>query len=156
MSFGWSAGDIAAAITLIVDVAQALNEADGAAADYRSVSNFFSSLVGTLKTLQILSDLPASMSISLSDQVKAVREPVLEFQASIEKYKTKLGVSPKKGLSQHFRHIRTKLKWQYGPMKEGKKLQTRIGLQLQVLDTALLQFITWVSYDHARKGADMM
>jgi len=71
MSFGWSAGDIAAAVTIIIDVVQALNEADGASADYRRVSSFLTSLTSTLTTLGTLSDMPAAVSISLSDKINA-------------------------------------------------------------------------------------
>jgi hypothetical protein len=51
MSFGWSAGDIAQAITLIVKVAKALDSADGAAGDCREAVSFLQSLRHTLEPL---------------------------------------------------------------------------------------------------------
>ncbi|KAL2064535.1 hypothetical protein VTL71DRAFT_3672 [Oculimacula yallundae] len=142
MSFGWSAGDIASAISILIDVVQALDEADGASADYRKVSTFLASLTSTLSTLQILSNMPAALSVSLSDKIKEIQEPVEQFQENIKKYKEKLGVPPTTGFLQHFRHVKTKLRWHYGPMKEVAKLNDQIGRQLQVLDTALLQVIS--------------
>lgn len=141
MSFGWSAGDIAAAIKIIIDVAQALDDASGAAADYRRISNFLNSLVATLKTLEALSDIPAAATISLSNKIKEIQEPVIDFLSEIEKYKAKLGL-PSTGRLSSLRHMKTKLQYKYGPMKEAQKLQTQIGSQLQVLDTALLPVIT--------------
>lgn len=55
MSFGWSAGDIAAAITLFIDVVQAVDDVDGTATDYRNVASFLNSLIGTITNLKTFS-----------------------------------------------------------------------------------------------------
>jgi hypothetical protein len=44
MSFGWSAGDIAAAITLLYNLDEALDSCDGAAGDYREAVGFLEDL----------------------------------------------------------------------------------------------------------------
>jgi hypothetical protein len=57
MSFGWSASDLASIIGLIVKIAKALDEADGAAADYRETAKFLRSLKHTLEPLQTFTSI---------------------------------------------------------------------------------------------------
>lgn len=57
MSFGWSAGDFAAALTLAYHLIQALDSVDGAAGDYREAVAFLLDLKRTLETLAKCSDL---------------------------------------------------------------------------------------------------
>jgi uncharacterized Zn finger protein len=52
MSFGWSAGDIAAAITLFLNLVEALDSRHGAAGDYREAVAFLRDLKRTLEPLQ--------------------------------------------------------------------------------------------------------
>jgi hypothetical protein len=52
MSFGWSAGDIASAIALLVKVGKALKNSDGAASEYQDTVEFLKSLVKTLESVQ--------------------------------------------------------------------------------------------------------
>jgi len=53
MSFGWSAGDIAAAITVAYNLIQALDDADGAASNYREAMSFLGDLKRTLEPLHV-------------------------------------------------------------------------------------------------------
>jgi hypothetical protein len=54
MSFGWSAGDIAAALTLLYDLIKAHDSIDGAAGNYREAVSFLRDLTRTLDLLEIL------------------------------------------------------------------------------------------------------
>ncbi|TEY35220.1 hypothetical protein BOTCAL_0594g00040 [Botryotinia calthae] len=57
MSFGWSAGDIAQAISLIVKVVKALDDGSGAPDEYRKTAVFLESVNLTLKNLQVFATL---------------------------------------------------------------------------------------------------
>lgn len=54
MSFGWSAGDIAAAVTLVCKLIQAVDSVDGAAGNYREAVSFLRDLNRTLERCRLL------------------------------------------------------------------------------------------------------
>lgn len=54
MSFGWSAGDIISAISVIVKVSKGLRETGGATSSYQDHAEFLDSLMVTLEGIQTL------------------------------------------------------------------------------------------------------
>lgn len=54
MSFGWSASDIVAAIKLLMNVADALKDIDGAKSQYQQDSSYLKELANVLQNLKDL------------------------------------------------------------------------------------------------------
>ena len=110
MSFGWSAGDIAATLTLPCNVIQALDTTDGTASNYREAVGFLRDLKRTLEPLQRIAnlDVDSQYGPEIAEQVKHIRGPVEDFLKKSVEYEPALG---KKATSGHHRHILKKLKW---------------------------------------------
>ena len=108
--FGFSAGDFAIAIGLIVRISKALRDSGGAAAEYRDIIQDLQTLqqlLGLLETLR-----PADGSVSHINAVRgmalACRIPLLEFAEKIESYEQALGVGSSKGM---FKRGVRKVQW---------------------------------------------
>ena len=99
--FGFSAGDFAIAIGLIVRISKALRDAGGAAAEYRDILQDLQTLQQLLGLLERLR--PANGSVSHINAIRgmalACRIPLLEFAEKIESYGAALGVGSSKGMS---------------------------------------------------------
>jgi hypothetical protein len=140
MSFGWSAGDIAAAVSLLVEVLKSLDNANGAVKDYRNSITFLKNLTQTLKLLRTFAEanLEVSYKDEIFDAVEGIKVPVKEYLDLIVKYEDSLGEGVKEG---YHRKIGRKLQWSFFESKKAENLQVRIGRQLQLMDT-LLQRLT--------------
>jgi hypothetical protein len=93
MSFGWSAGDIASAIVLLVKIGSALKESGGAATEYQEAIDFLSSIEKPLNGVKKLLDENADLTweSELNEQVVRVKAAVEKFRAKIDKYDLSLG-----------------------------------------------------------------
>ena len=98
--FGFSTGDFATAISLIVRISKALKDCGTAATECRDILQDLQTLqqlLGLLETLR-----PADGSISHINAVRGIaltcRIPLLEFAQKIESYAPALGVSSSKGV----------------------------------------------------------
>ena len=98
--FGFSAGDLATAIGLIVRISKALRDSGTAAAECRDVLQDLQNLqqlLGFVETLR-----PADGSISHINAVRGMalkcHIPLLEFAQKIESYAPALGVGSSKGM----------------------------------------------------------
>ncbi|EQB53144.1 hypothetical protein CGLO_07165 [Colletotrichum gloeosporioides Cg-14] len=136
MSFGWSAGDIAAAIKLVYNVYEALDSSAGASRDYRDAVTFLKSLIHTLNTLTGLADWEAYPAYreDIKRQVELIRSTVTEFLQSIEKYESSLGRSAKSG---RLRQFAPKLKWHMLCAKQTLVLKSRIQSHMSVLNIVM-------------------
>ncbi|TGO60692.1 hypothetical protein BCON_0033g00040 [Botryotinia convoluta] len=79
MSFGWSAGDIAQAISLIVKVVKALDDGSGAPDEYRKMAVFLENVNLTLKNLHVFATLGVAMLHPAGG--KHTPKDVMDFQA---------------------------------------------------------------------------
>ena len=140
MSFGWSAGDIAAAITLTYNLIQALDTCDGAAADYREAVSFLRDLKRTLEPLQTFTACNANPAYGreIEEQVGYIKEPVGHFLTAVLKYEPSLGAAAKEG---HHRHIFRKLQWYMFMSKKVLALRKKIESHMRIVDT-LMQRLT--------------
>lgn len=140
MSFGWSAGDIAAAITLAYNLIQALDTCDGAASDYREAVSFLRDLMETLGPLQTFTACNANpiYGKDTKEQVGHIKEPVEKFLAAVLKYEPSLGAGAKEG---HHRHILRKLQWYIFMSKKVLGLRRKIKSHMRIIDT-LMQRLT--------------
>ena len=140
MSFGWSAGDIAQALVVLVKIAKALDSADGAAGDYRESVLFLRSLKCTLEPLQTYTALGTfpSYGDDIRIHVESIKTPVESFLLIATKFEPSLSASSTTG---HHRNIIPKLKWRFIESRVVEKLRGRIDGHMRILDT-LLQRLT--------------
>ncbi|KAH9207043.1 hypothetical protein DL95DRAFT_484282 [Leptodontidium sp. 2 PMI_412] len=108
MSFGWSAGDIANAITLIVKLIQALDDAEGSAGDYRKAS--------------------------IAKQVEHIKEPVKRFLEAVLKYEPSLGLGAAEG---RHRNVLRKVQWYLFMNRKVLKLRDSIDSHMRIIDSEL-------------------
>lgn len=138
MSFGWSVGDIAQAITLVVKVVKALDGVDGAGASYREAVAFLTTLKRTLEPLKSTSALRLSPEYSeeIQEIVDEIKGPIDHFLGLAAKFEPSLGAQ-----SRHHQHIGRKLQWRFKTSKKVAELRTSIESQLGILNS-LLQRLT--------------
>jgi len=107
MSFGWSAGDIATAISVIVKICKALDDTFGACSEYRDITLFLGNLKCTLdKLYKISENTELEGAVQLKEQVDILRPRVEDFLDMIEK---KYGLNLGKGSTRRFRAVAGKL-----------------------------------------------
>ena len=136
MSFGWSAGDIAFALSVLYKVGSALKEAGGASSSYQDASGFLQSLQQTLEHLQIFSSttLEASNAVELRNQVAQLRGAVTVFIEDIQKYEPALAASSARG---KLLSAPRKVQWALQMPGKLKKLQDQITAPLMMLSLLL-------------------
>ncbi|KAH6706514.1 hypothetical protein BKA61DRAFT_739421 [Leptodontidium sp. MPI-SDFR-AT-0119] len=117
MSFGWSAGDIANAITLIVKLIQALDDAEGSAGDYRKAS--------------------------IAKQVEHIKEPVKRFLEAVLKYEPSLGLGAAEG---RHRNVLRKVQWYLFMNRKVLKLRDSIDSHMRIIDSELKHLTLDVVY----------
>ena len=130
MSFGWSAGDIAAAITLAYNLIQALDTYNGAAV------SFLRDLNRTFEPLQTYTACNANPTYGrdIKEQVAHIKEPVEQFLETVLKYEPSLGPAAKEG---HHRHMLRKLQWYMFMSKKVLGLRRKIESHMRIIDTLM-------------------
>ena len=108
--FGFSAGDFAIAIGLIVRISKALRDSGGAAAEYRDIIQDLRNLQQLLELLETVR--PADGSVSHVNAIRGIalacRTSLLEFAEKIERYEQALGSGSSKGM---FKRGVKKVQW---------------------------------------------
>lgn len=143
MSFGWSAGDIVAAIRFINKTCIALNDANGAAQHYRQVHLSLTRVEDVLRPLLNLRAIYPEYGERIQGQVDAVMTPVTKFLEKVEPLAASLGVRHT-GLFRHFTAIPQKLDWLWFKSKEAAQLQDEILQGGVAINTLLLNITTYV------------
>ncbi|KAM7206137.1 hypothetical protein V8F20_002919 [Naviculisporaceae sp. PSN 640] len=140
MSFGWSAGDIAATIKLARRVYEALDSCHGAPREYREATSFLKELTQALEPLRTFATWGAYpvYGKEIADRVAFIKGPVENLLAQIVKLEPKLGIGSESGFH---RHVLPKLKWHFVLSKRVLELRAQIECHMRVLDT-LLQRLT--------------
>lgn len=146
MSFGWSATDVVAALTFIVDAAQALDDSEGAGKDFRQASAFLHHLDQALKPLQTFEALDATpeYKAQIETQVAAIRGPIEVFMKDVEGMARQLG-APSQGRFRRFKNVHRKWEWHYFTSKKAIALQKDIERHLNILDTLMQQLLLYVT-----------
>lgn len=136
MSFGWSASDLAQAIGLIVKIVKALDEADGAAADYREAVKFLRSLKHTLEPLQTFAALDPYTEYrdEIRQHVEEIRVPIENFLVLVSKFESSLGSGATAG---RLRNINRKLQWRFHTSDKVITLRRHIESHMVILGTLL-------------------
>jgi hypothetical protein len=142
MAFGWSAGDILAAITFIVEVAQALDEVNGSQREFRQASSFLRNLDKALVPLRTFTALEAKpqYKADIEAEVDAIRTPIESFMHDVEGMTKRLGDGAG-GRFHKLKSIHSKLEWHFFTSKKALSLQKEIEGHLMIIDT-LMQRLT--------------
>jgi hypothetical protein len=138
MSFGWSVGDIAKAIEIIIQVGAALRETGGAASDYQDTVQFLNDLNLTLEGVRrCATHLPqATDAIAIQEQIDLVKPRVTEFTTNIERsFGRYLGFQTKTahGVKSFFGGAHRKAQWALFVTKSVEKLRERISGPLCII-----------------------
>jgi len=131
--FGWPAGDLVQAITIVYNVCKALKDIGGASDDYQEIVAFLYSLAITLDALRTFDGVLASPGdvASIRAQVDLVQEPVQKFTKKIEsKFEPNLGTQVTKGVRKAVRGWHRKAQWALWVSKEAKALGEKIAIPL--------------------------
>lgn len=138
MSFVWSAGEIAQAISLIVKVARALDGVDGAASGYREAVAFLTSLRRTLEPLQTLSALRIHPSYHNEAQqvISKIKGPIEQFLAITAYFEPALGPNSCPGRQYN---VGRKLQWSFVTSKRVIELRRNTEAYIGILNNLLHQ-----------------
>ncbi|TGO27929.1 hypothetical protein BPAE_0034g00080 [Botrytis paeoniae] len=137
MSFGWSAGDIAQAISLIVKVVKALDDGSGAPDEYRKMAVFLENVNLTLKNLHVFATLGVypSYGDEIRRQIENIRPPLERFLNIMKKFEPHLGSNATPGW---WKNIPQKMLWTF--KRSHHKLKKEIKEHLFMLDNILDRF----------------
>lgn len=140
ISFGWSAGDIASALTLVYNLIEALDSVDAATSDYREAVSFLQALKRTLDPLQAYSSWHAypNYGKEIKLQILRIQGPLERFLQQAVKFEPSLEAKSREG---YHRHVLRKLQWYVSMLKKVLELKKKIESHMRVIDT-LLQRLT--------------
>jgi hypothetical protein len=143
MSFGWSAGDIATAIAVTYNLIQALDNAHGAANNYREAVAFLGDVKRVLEPLQAFTAWSAypTYGEEIKKQLEQIRRPVQEFLTAVLKYEPSLGEKARRGWKRSLQTTFLKLDWYIFMEKKVLSLRGKIESHMRILDT-LMQRLT--------------
>jgi hypothetical protein len=135
-SFGWSAGDIVAAIRVIAKVSFALKDAGGASEQYQHTIQDLKTLEIVLQQLQHLKPEDANFA-----QIKAIcacsqasQRALRDLLDGFHKFEKTMGGGSRQGWH---RGAHRKAQWALFTSNELSKFQASIGMQLQALQFLL-------------------
>jgi hypothetical protein len=141
MSFGWSVGDIVAALNLLHKVVIALKDTGGASSDYQDVSSFLNVLTFTLRHLNALQAAPLDPDLAknLAQLCEQVQGPLTLFCERIRtSFERDLGAD-----STRLRLLTAgrKVQWALLTSKKVKELREKIGGPIVAIGVVLSQQI---------------
>src|SRR4051812_24418550 len=153
MSFGWSAGDIASAIKVVYNLIQALDDASGAANDYREAVLFLKTLLRTIEPLPQLALWNAypDYGRDIKEQVDHIQEPLKLFCAKVLKYESSLGATAKAG---YYRHAPRKIQWYLFMPQEVLKLKGKIESHMRLIGTMMQRLYLYVPNSTLSMGTE--
>lgn len=135
---GFSAGDFVSAIKLVKRVGKALDNAGGAAEDYRNFKKELSSLQTSLTQLQLSHPHESSpFALCTKEQIKVTLASVSEFFALVSKFDAKLGNETR---AEWYQGTARKVQWAMIYAKGVEELWAKVGLHLQSLILMLQAF----------------
>lgn len=139
MSFGWSAGDIVAALQLLHKASVALKDTGGASSDYQDVSSFLNILSVTLQHLNALQAVPLDPDLAknLQQLCEYIQGPLTSFRKRIHSsFQRDLGAE---SASLKFLATGRKLQWAFSTSKKVKALREKIGEPIAAIGIVLSQ-----------------
>ena len=123
MSFGWSVGDIAECITLLIKIGNALKDHGGSAAEYQSAVDLLKGVETTVQGVEnILQNYPdLAFEIAFQKYATALMTAVAHFRKKTEGYDTSLGANATTS----------------GPKKTWKKIKLALFVNIEELKSAV-------------------
>jgi len=141
MSFGWSAGDIVAALRLLNKVRIALTDSGGAACDYQEQTVFLQTVSITLNHLDALQHEPLDPDIcdNLRQHCELIRPSLRRFLSTADRsFEASLGAATAKS---KLLSTPRRLQWALSTSKEVRSLRSKIGSSLSAIQVVVSQQI---------------
>lgn len=137
MSFGWSAGDVAAALKLLYRLGNSLRESGGASSDYQDTIAFLQTFSQTIQHLHAIqaTSLDPPIAQTLRDQCGQIRGPLQAFLEDANKFESSLGLNKRKKLWGIGRNIQ----WEVAMKNKVKALQNRVEVPVASISIILGQ-----------------
>ena len=127
MSFGWSAGDIVAALSLVNKIRIALKDSGGASSTYQEESAFLQTLSATLSHLNVAKTrcLAREQAENLRQLCEQIDKPLRSFLDQTQKvYESRLG---SKSSDHNLLSVPYKVRWALSTSKDVKTLRDKIA-----------------------------
>jgi hypothetical protein len=139
VGFGFSAGDFIAAVGLLANVTNALKDAGGASAEYRSLVLELKSLEHVVKQLHDRQGAESVFPADITQHTNVTLDTLSSFLRTISKFDAKLGEHAASG----WHHgAGRKAQWAVVYAKEVEKLRVRLGTQLAKLNMLLQLYMS--------------
>ena len=139
VGFGFSAGDFIAAVGLVANVTNALKDASGASAEYRSLVLELKSLEHVVKKLHDRQGAESVFPAEITQHTDVTLDTLGNFLQTISKFDAKLG---KQAASGWHHGVGRKAQWAVVYAKEVEKLRVKLGTQLAKLNMLLQLYAT--------------
>jgi hypothetical protein len=129
-SFGWSAGDIVAAIKVVATIISALKDAGGASRQYQQTVQDLEMLEIVLRHLENVkcNDPTFAQANAICARSQASQRALRDLLDGFQKFEKTLGSGAPTGWH---RGAHRKVQWALFASKELNKLQASLGMQLQ-------------------------
>ncbi|ORY09896.1 hypothetical protein BCR34DRAFT_602489 [Clohesyomyces aquaticus] len=143
--FGFSAGDIAIAIQLLIKVCDGLKDTGGATSEYQDISECLRGIILTLQHLQTLRSTCSDPSIvnAIQTMSEAALKPVFEFLEDVKKYDAALRPN---STTCRLRSMYRKTEWTLRIPQKVAKLRARMASEMEPLHL-LMESETLKSYN---------
>jgi hypothetical protein len=96
MSFGWSAGDIAECVKLLIKIGQALKESGGSTDEYQHAVDFLKGVETTVRGVEaiFLNHPNLTFRPAFQEHTTTLTTAITHFRRKTEGYESSLGVNP--------------------------------------------------------------
>ncbi|KAH7354999.1 hypothetical protein BKA65DRAFT_232501 [Rhexocercosporidium sp. MPI-PUGE-AT-0058] len=96
MSFGWSAGDIAECVKLLIKIGQALKESGGSTDEYQHAVDFLKGVETTVRGVEaiFLNHPNLTFRPAFQEHTTTLITAITHFRRKTEGYESSLGVNP--------------------------------------------------------------
>ncbi|KAK3366776.1 hypothetical protein B0T24DRAFT_633598 [Lasiosphaeria ovina] len=127
MSFGWSAGDVVAALGVLNKVRNALKESSGASSDYQGEVQCLRTLSLTIQNIDKLplDSLNPELSRNVQEYCKQLKDPLFSFIDRIQKcYETTIGPA---STTPRLLSAPKKIHWALSTAKKVRELRDKVA-----------------------------
>ena len=154
VGFGFSMSDLFAALKIIKDSVEAVNDKKGAAADYANLAAEIGSLWDGLEAVQEIHsdpDLSEKQIAAIKRAVDACYDGLESFLASISEYQPHLTTNSS-GFASNYR----KIKWALCKKDDVAKFRAQLGRHISSINMLLITFQTKQNLDAKKSRNDIM